>query len=190
MPKNRIDFLTAGLLAILTAGSLPTPCLAGDAAPGGRAIHAAAVCVAFARRRGPRPRAVGRPGAEPAARRRGADHGAAADGRPARRRLPAPRMRPSPVKPSPKAEASTGETVDLAQRPFAYIEGKADRDEVYGAIQGSLGLVKRDIDKAGLKPAGRPIARVHRVGRHRLPLSRRLPAREPRPRARRTCRKP
>ncbi len=48
--------------------------------------------------------------------------------------------------------------MDLAQRPFAYIEGKADRDEVYGAIQGSLGLVKRDMDKAGLKPSGRPIA--------------------------------
>ena len=58
----------------------------------------------------------------------------------------------------PKAEGSTGEIVDLAQRPFAYIEGKADRDEVYAAIQGSLGLVKRDMDKAGLTPSGRPIA--------------------------------
>jgi effector-binding domain-containing protein len=55
-------------------------------------------------------------------------------------------------------EASTGETVDLPARPFAYIEGKADRDEIYSAILGSLGLVKRDMDKANLAPAGRPIA--------------------------------
>jgi effector-binding domain-containing protein len=58
----------------------------------------------------------------------------------------------------PQSEASTGETVDLPARPFAYIEGKADRDEIYGAILGSLGLVKRDMDKAGVKPAGRPLA--------------------------------
>ena len=58
----------------------------------------------------------------------------------------------------PAGEASTGETVDLSARPFAYIEGKADRDEIYSAILGSLGLVKRDMDKASLVPAGRPIA--------------------------------
>ena len=58
----------------------------------------------------------------------------------------------------PSGEASTGETVDLPARPFAYIEGKADRDEIYSAILGSLGLVKRDMDKAGLAPAGRPLA--------------------------------
>lgn len=55
-------------------------------------------------------------------------------------------------------EASTGETVDLPARPFAYIEGKADRDEIYSAILGSLGLVKRDMEKANLAPAGRPLA--------------------------------
>ncbi len=58
----------------------------------------------------------------------------------------------------PASETSTGETVDLPARPFAYIEGKADRDEIYSAILGSLGLVKRDMDKASLAPAGRPIA--------------------------------
>jgi effector-binding domain-containing protein len=64
-----------------------------------------------------------------------------------------------PGEPAPQAgEASTGETVDLPARPFAYIEGKADRDEIYSAILGSLGLVKRDMDKAGLVPAGRPLA--------------------------------
>ena len=59
---------------------------------------------------------------------------------------------------APSGEASTGETVDLPARPFAYIEGKADRDEIYTAILGSLGLVKRDMEKASLAPAGRPIA--------------------------------
>src|SRR5579871_571174 len=74
---------------------------------------------------------------------------------------PAPAA-PEAVKPGestpPASEASTGETVDLPARPFAYIEGKADRDEIYSAILGSLGLVKRDMDKASLTPAGRPIA--------------------------------
>ncbi|HZZ60487.1 MAG TPA: GyrI-like domain-containing protein [Roseiarcus sp.] len=57
-----------------------------------------------------------------------------------------------------QGEASTGETVELPARPFAYIEGKADRDGIYAAILGSLGVVKRDLDKAGIKPAGRPLA--------------------------------
>jgi effector-binding domain-containing protein len=48
--------------------------------------------------------------------------------------------------------------VDLPARPFAYIEGKADRDEIYSAILGSLGLVKRDMEKANLAPAGRSLA--------------------------------
>jgi effector-binding domain-containing protein len=59
---------------------------------------------------------------------------------------------------APSGEASTGETVDLSLRPFAYIEGKADKDEIYSAILGSLSLVKRDMDKANLAPAGRPLA--------------------------------
>ena len=66
---------------------------------------------------------------------------------------------PSPAAPEAKeGEASTGETVDLPARPFAFIEGKADRDEIYGAILGSLGLVKRDMDKAGIKAGGHPLA--------------------------------
>jgi effector-binding domain-containing protein len=80
---------------------------------------------------------------------------------------PSPATTPGPAAPEaakpgetapPAGEASTGETVDLAARPFAYIEGKADRDEIYSAILGSLGLVKRDMDKASLVPAGRPMA--------------------------------
>ena len=78
-----------------------------------------------------------------------------------------PARTPDAAKPPESGQAegrgSTGETVDLAQRPFAYIEGKADRDEVYGAIQGSLGLVKRDMDKAGAEAGGTADRRVHRV---------------------------
>ena len=84
-----------------------------------------------------------------------------------RGRRPAPAARPRHAapeaakpgeQPAPPSEASTGETVDMPARPFAYIEGKADRDEIYSAILGSLGLVKRDMDKADLAPSGRPIA--------------------------------
>jgi effector-binding domain-containing protein len=62
-----------------------------------------------------------------------------------------------PAQPAPSGEGSTGETVDLPARPFAYIEGKADKDEIYSAILNSLSLVKRDMDKANLAPAGRPL---------------------------------
>src|SRR5580693_5910931 len=55
-------------------------------------------------------------------------------------------------------EGSTGESVDLPARPFAYVEGKADKDEIYSAILNSLSSVKREIDKASLAPAGRPLA--------------------------------
>ena len=63
-----------------------------------------------------------------------------------------------PAAPGPQGEGSTGETVNVPARPFAYIEGKAGRDEIYDAIVGSLGLVKRNIDKAELKSSGRPLA--------------------------------
>jgi effector-binding domain-containing protein len=159
MPKNWICSLAAGLLAILAAGGSTTLCLAGDAAPA--TVQSAPL-----------------PSASPSAPAPGTQAPAAAQTpNPPAPAAAAPSTAPQPpmgesgatppagasdaAKPGqagPKAEGSTGEIVDLAQRPFAYIEGKADRDEVYGAIQGSLGLVKRDIDKAGLKSAGRPIA--------------------------------
>jgi effector-binding domain-containing protein len=63
-----------------------------------------------------------------------------------------------PAESAPSGEASTGEAVDLPSRPFAYVEGKADKDEIYSSILGSLSLVKRDMDKANLTPAGRPLA--------------------------------
>jgi effector-binding domain-containing protein len=63
-----------------------------------------------------------------------------------------------PAEAAPSGEGSMGETVDLPARPFAYVEGKADRDEIYSAILGSLGVVKREMDKAGLVSKGSPLA--------------------------------
>jgi effector-binding domain-containing protein len=71
---------------------------------------------------------------------------------------PAPGAAGAQPESAPSGEASTGEAVDFPPRPFAYIEGKADKDEIYSSILGSLTLVKRDMDKANLTPAGRPIA--------------------------------
>jgi effector-binding domain-containing protein len=53
---------------------------------------------------------------------------------------------------------STGQIVDLTARPFAYVEGKADKDEIFSAIMASLAAVKAEAEKAGLKIAGRPLA--------------------------------
>jgi effector-binding domain-containing protein len=65
----------------------------------------------------------------------------------------------SPATPETKqGEAATGETVELQARPFAYVEGKAGRDDIYSAILASLAVVKRDIDKSGMKPADHPLA--------------------------------
>jgi effector-binding domain-containing protein len=64
----------------------------------------------------------------------------------------------NPAGPATSGEGSTGESVDLPSRPFAYVEGKADKDEIYSAILNSLSSVKQDMDKANLAPAGRPLA--------------------------------
>jgi effector-binding domain-containing protein len=65
---------------------------------------------------------------------------------------------PAPGGPAQSGEGSTGETVDLPARPFAYIEGKADKDEIYSSILASLAAVKSAMDKANVAPAGRPLA--------------------------------
>ena len=81
------------------------------------------------------------------------------------KRPPRPLLRPplpGAAKPAeqatPSGDNSTGQTVDLPAQPFVYTEGKADKDEIYGAILNSLGVVKSAMDKADLKPAGRPLA--------------------------------
>ncbi len=82
----------------------------------------------------------------------------------------------NPAGPATSGEASTGEAVDLPARPFAYVEGKADKDEIYSAILSSLSVVKRDMDKANFAPAGRPTRRFRRIRRHRFQISRRISA--------------
>ena len=71
----------------------------------------------------------------------------------------APDSQKPPEQTAPQGgDASTGETVDLPARPFAFAEGKAGKDEIYTAILASLAVVKRDMDKTDLKPAGPPLA--------------------------------
>ena len=53
---------------------------------------------------------------------------------------------------------STGQVVDLTARPFAYVEGKADKDEIFASITASLATAKAAVEKAGLKIAGKPLA--------------------------------
>jgi effector-binding domain-containing protein len=72
---------------------------------------------------------------------------------------PAPSATPAnPDATNPSESGSTGETIELAPRPAATVEGKANRDEIYDSIIGSIGQIRAAIDKAGLKAAGRPIA--------------------------------
>jgi effector-binding domain-containing protein len=74
---------------------------------------------------------------------------------------PTPATTPTPTPaptPTPDSDASTGQTLDLTARPDAYLEGKASKDEVYSAIMGSLATVRAELDKAGIKPAGHPLA--------------------------------
>jgi effector-binding domain-containing protein len=146
MPKTRIRLSIVGLLAALTAVWLPAAAWGEDSAPTAQSPPAPASQ--------PPASPVQPPAAQP--------QNAPAPVAPAAPAANAPPSAPEAAKPgepaTPQSEGSTGETVEMAARPFAYIEGKADRDEIYGAILGSLGLVRRDMDKAGLKPSGRPLA--------------------------------
>lgn len=68
---------------------------------------------------------------------------------------PTPNASPSAT---PTEGATMGETLELVSHPAAYAEGKANRDEVFGAITGSIEAIRAQLAKAGLKAAGRPIA--------------------------------
>jgi effector-binding domain-containing protein len=152
MPRKRTRLSIVGLLAALTAVWLPAAAWGEDSAPTAQSP--------------PAPAAPASPVQPPPAQTQSAPapaaQGTQPPGAPAAPAANAPPSAPEAAKPGEPAtqqsEGSTGETVEMAVRPFAYIEGKADRDEIYGAILGSLGLVRRDIDKAGLKPSGRPLA--------------------------------
>jgi effector-binding domain-containing protein len=141
MPSSPFSFAVGGFLSLLAAFSLSTGCRAEAAPP---ATPPAAPSTPIAQS-GQAPTAL-------------ADQ---APGEAAPSQTPPPASSGTPRAAAPetkRGEASTGETVELPARPFTYIEGKADRDGIYAAIRGSLGLVKRYLDKAGIKPAGRPLA--------------------------------
>jgi effector-binding domain-containing protein len=70
---------------------------------------------------------------------------------------PSPAATPAPT-PDSGDSGAMGETVDLVSRPAAFLEGKADRDEVYSAITGAIAAIRAEIAKDGLKAAGHPIA--------------------------------
>src|SRR5579883_1471035 len=92
------------------------------------------------------------PSASPAAPPAAGSPPANAPAAPAQTQTPA--TPPSP----PSGDASETPTLQLAGRPAAYIEGKANWDEGFSAISNAIAAVKAELDKAGLKPAGRPIA--------------------------------
>ena len=66
---------------------------------------------------------------------------------------PTPIPAPSPM----TTEGATGEVVELATHPCAYVEAKASREEVYGAILGALAKIRAAVEKAGLKTQGHPL---------------------------------
>jgi effector-binding domain-containing protein len=149
-------FLLAGPLILASARAEQAPAAASPAATAASPVTTPAATAAAS------PTPAASPAAAPA---------------PAASPSPAPSATPSPV-PSPSASPTTapsaapaspeatksgdggsmGETIDLAPRPAALIDGKASRDEVFGAIMDSLDRLRAEIGKAGLKPAGRPIA--------------------------------
>jgi effector-binding domain-containing protein len=133
----------ASILAVLAAGPLSNPGRADESTPAAQSAPAPAA---------PSAQLPAAPAQTPSAPALG---GATTPANPS----PSAPEASKPGEPAkPQGEASTGEMVDLPARPFAYIEGKAGRDEIYGAILGSLGLVMQDLNKAGIKPAGRPLA--------------------------------
>ena len=77
---------------------------------------------------------------------------------------PSPTPSPNaPVAPSPEPSpapdnGAVGEVVELTSRPAAYIEAKASREEVYGAIMGALAKIRAEVSKAGLKMQGHALA--------------------------------
>jgi effector-binding domain-containing protein len=72
---------------------------------------------------------------------------------------PAPSATPTNPQTNNAGEGATmGETLDLVSRPAAYVEDKANRDEVFGAVIHSIETIRAALDKAGIKQAGRPVA--------------------------------
>lgn len=153
MPSKLIRLALAGLLVAIPVAGLSNAGWADETPQAAQSPSIPAPQTPAPETQSPTPQAPSAP--EPATK----PPASAAPAGPATNSSSAAPKTASPSEPAkPQEEGSTGEIVDLPARPFAFIEGKADRDEIYGAILGSLGLVKREMDKAALKPAGRPLA--------------------------------
>jgi effector-binding domain-containing protein len=63
-----------------------------------------------------------------------------------------------PATPPPQTDASETPLIELTGRPAAYIEGKANWDEGFSAINNAIAAINAELTKGGLKPAGRPLA--------------------------------
>ena len=60
--------------------------------------------------------------------------------------------------PPSAAEASAGNLVEVAPRPALSLEGQSSWDDSYTSILDAFKRVKAEAERAGLKPAGRPVA--------------------------------
>jgi effector-binding domain-containing protein len=70
----------------------------------------------------------------------------------------APAEPTSPPAIEPPNDATETQTLELVGRPAAYSEGKATWEEGFSTINGAIASIDSELAKAGLKPAGRPIA--------------------------------
>ena len=65
----------------------------------------------------------------------------------------------SPAPAAPAAEnASAGNFVDVEPRPALMLDGQSTWDNSYTSIINAFQLLRAEIERAGLKPTGRPIA--------------------------------
>jgi len=58
----------------------------------------------------------------------------------------------------PSDDSSTGQTLDMTAHPAAFIEGKANWSEGFGAVMGAIATINAELAKDGVVAAGRPIA--------------------------------
>jgi effector-binding domain-containing protein len=65
---------------------------------------------------------------------------------------------PAPSNDAAPSEATETPTIELTGRPAAYIESKAVWDEGFSKINESIASIDSELDKAGIKRLGRPIA--------------------------------
>ncbi|MBK9081196.1 MAG: GyrI-like domain-containing protein [Rhizobiales bacterium] len=98
--------------------------------------------------------------AAPAAQTPSATPGAAAPATPPSATPGAPAPGAGAATPAPDAPApeSAMQLIDVPARPAAILPGRSSWDEGYPALLASFSKLATEIEKAGLKPAGRPFA--------------------------------